>query len=103
MNRQNIGCVKAATRIIGDKWTPILLRAFANEDTVRFCQIQDLAAGINPRTLSARLESLEQQGIIERTNQNDTARSAYKLTQKGRELTPILRDMQLWGETYPIN
>ena len=103
MKRQNIGCVKAATRIIGDKWTPIILRAFVNEDTVRFCQIQDLAAGINPRTLSARLESLEQQGIIERTNQNDTARSAYRLTQKGRELTPILRDMQLWGETYPIN
>ena len=46
-----IGCIGAATAILGDKWTPHLLRAFLNEDTVRFCQLQDLVEGINPRTL----------------------------------------------------
>ena len=97
---QPIGCVKAATKILGDKWTPQLLRYFYNEDSVRFCQIQDLVEGINPRTLSSRLDSLEKEGIIIKITPNDNSRCEYKLTQKGRELEPILRDMQSWSARY---
>lgn len=100
MEAQTVGCVKAATKIIGDKWTPQLLRFFVNEPTVRFCQIQDAVAGINPRTLSARLDSLENEGIIEKVNSRETTRCEYRLTQKGQELTPILQDMQRWSERY---
>lgn len=100
MNTQNIGCVKEATKILGDKWTPQLLRFFMNESSVRFCQIQDLTAGINPRTLSARLSALEQQGIIEKVIPRDTSRCEYRLTQKGKDLAPILRDMQAWSAQY---
>tara|TARA_B100000949_G_scaffold230022_1_gene239787 strand:- start:34 stop:339 length:306 start_codon:yes stop_codon:yes gene_type:complete len=95
-----IGCVKEATRILGDKWTPQLLRFFVNEETVRFCQLQDLTEGINPRTLSARLDSLEKEGIIEKVSHSDSSRCEYRLTQKGAELTPILRDMQAWSEQH---
>ena len=95
-----IGCVKEATRILGDKWTPQLLRFFVTEETVRFCQLQDLTEGINPRTLSARLDSLEKEGIIEKVSHSDSSRCEYRLTQKGTELTPILRDMQAWSEQY---
>ncbi len=97
---QSIGCVKAATKIIGDKWTPQLLRFFVNEETVRFCQIQDLVEGINPRTLSARLDDLEKEGIIEKVIAPEKSRCEYRLTKKGKELTPILRDMQAWSEQY---
>lgn len=100
MNTTTIGCVKAATRILGDKWTPQLLRFLVNEETVRFCQIQDLVDGINPRTLSARLDGLEKEGIIEKVKTPDTSRCEYRLTTKGKQLTPILRDMQSWGEHY---
>lgn len=95
-----IGCVKAATKILGDKWTPQLLRFFVNEDSVRFCQIQDLVEGINPRTLSSRLNTLESEGIIEKITTPEKSRCEYRLTQKGKELTPILRDMQAWSESY---
>ncbi len=95
-----IGCVKEATRILGDKWTPQLLRFFVNEESVRFCQIQDLVEGINPRTLSARLERLEQEGIIEKVFPAEKSRCEYRLTDKGKELTPILRDMQAWSARY---
>jgi DNA-binding HxlR family transcriptional regulator len=97
---ETIGCVKAATKILGDKWTPQLLRFFINEETVRFCQIQDLVQGINPRTLSSRLNALEADGIIEKVTAPDKSRCEYRLTQKGKELTPILRDMQAWSQTY---
>lgn len=97
---KTIGCVKAATKILGDKWTPQLLRFFVNEDSVRFCQIQDLVEGINPRTLSSRLNALESEGIIEKITTPEKSRCEYRLTQKGKELTPILRDMQAWSESY---
>jgi len=100
MGTETIGCVKAATKILGDKWTPQLLRFFVNEEAVRFCQIQDLVEGINPRTLSARLDSLEQEGIIEKIFPAEKSRCEYRLTQKGKELTPILRDMQSWSDRY---
>ena len=96
----SIGCVKAATDILGDKWTPQLLRFFFDEDTVRFCKIQDNVGGINPRTLSARLDRLEQQGIIERAFVSSATRCEYSLTSKGRDLLPILQSMQDWSSHY---
>lgn len=96
---QTIGCVSAATHIIGDKWTPQLLRYFINEPTVRFCQLQDLVGGINPRTLSARLNALEEDGVIERLSTTNT-RCEYRLTEKGKDLMPILVDMQKWSDKY---
>jgi len=97
---QTIGCVKAATEILGDKWTPQLLRFFINNEVVRFCQLQDLVGGINPRTLSARLVSLEDHGVIQKLYTDNNTRCDYVLTEKGKALMPILKDMQIWSDKY---
>lgn len=96
-----IGCVDSATDILGNKWTPQLLRYLLNEETVRFCQIQDLVGGINPRTLCARLEQLEQSGIIVKRPAATGSRNEYTLTDKGRDLLPVLQSMEDWSEKYP--
>lgn len=95
-----VGCVKAATEILGDKWTPQLLRFFINEEKVRFCHLQNLATGINPRTLSARLDRLEREGIIMRMATASATRCEYSLTPKGRDLMPIIFDMEAWSLKY---
>lgn len=100
---ESIGCIDAATNILGDKWTPQLLRQFINEEVVRFCQLQDLVGGINPRTLSSRLSDLEQAHIIEKLITTSSSRCEYRLTPKGHDLLPILQDMQRWGEKYAPN
>jgi DNA-binding HxlR family transcriptional regulator len=94
-----IGSVDAATEIIGDKWTPRMLRFFLTEPTVRFCQLQDMTGDINPRTLSARLVKLEQQGIISK-RPTSASRCEYELTEKGRDLMPILMQMHSWSNKY---
>lgn len=94
-----IGNVDAATDILGDKWTPRMLRYFINQETVRFCQLQDLTGDINPRTLSARLVKLEEAGIIEK-QQLASSRCEYKLTQKGHDLLPVLEQMHSWSAKY---
>lgn len=100
MQTEQIGCVKAATDILGDKWTPILLRFFLNEEEVRFCQLQELVGGINPRTLSARLDYLEEAAIIQRITKSEHSHCTYRLTEKGRALLPILQDMHSWSKVY---
>jgi len=96
----NIGCVKAATEILGDKWTPQLLRYFINNEVVRFCQLQELVDGINPRTLSARLLNLESKEIILKLPQQGSRRCEYVLTEKGKALLPILQKMDSWSRSY---
>jgi DNA-binding HxlR family transcriptional regulator len=98
--QQPIGSVKAAALILGDKWTPELLRFFVNEQTVGFCQLQELAGGINPRTLSHRLATLEYHAIIEKQTSPTSSRCRYQLTKKGRDLVPILLSMQAWSNKY---
>lgn len=98
-----VGCVKSATEVLGNKWTPQLLRFLANNPAVRFCQLQDMVGGINPRTLSSRLVELESRGIIKKSSYDSSSRSTYRLTAKGKDLIPILNDMYLWGEKYEEN
>jgi len=93
-------CVATAAAIVGSKWTPQLIYALAN-GVERFCELQKEAGGINPRTLSARLDELEQAGIVaKRSFAEVPPRVEYALTQKGRDLLPILERMVEWGEKY---
>jgi len=57
--------------------------------------------GIATNILSARLATLEENGIIQKIDNPGTkTRVYYKLTPKGIELLPILVEVQLWAEKY---
>lgn len=101
--KQNIGCIKAANEILGDKWTPQLLRAISNNDRIRFCQLQDAVGGINPRTLSNRLNNLEEKGVIISRPDAQSSYNSFSLTEKGNGLIPILLDMEKWSKKYHKN
>lgn len=93
-------CVSLATAVIGDKWTPLLITSLL-DGTLRFGQIQAKVPGLNPRTLSARLDSLEEVGIItKQIYATVPAKVEYTLTQKGKDLYPVLSSMKRWGEKY---
>lgn len=95
------GCVAATVAILGDKWTPLIIRTLA-EGSDRFCRLQTEAGGINPRTLSARLSYLEENKIIERKEitKDGSVFPSYALTAKGRDLLPIINAMANWGDKY---
>lgn len=95
-----IGCIASAMEIIGNKWTALILRdLFAGPK--RFCELEKSVTGINPRTLSQRLDDLEAHGIITKQSFNEVPpRIDYTLTQKGLDLQPILEQMAAWGTRY---
>lgn len=99
----SIGCIASAMQIIGNKWTALLLRDLATGPK-RFTELEKSVDGINPRTLSQRLDELETHGIISKENYKQMPpRIEYTLTPKGQDLIPILRQMASWGSKYPAN
>jgi len=95
------GCIAAAAAILGAKWTPQIVYALFY-GCARFCELQKEVGGVNPRTLSARLDELEEMGIIKKTSYNEVPpRIEYCLTSKGRDLVPILEEMVSWSEKHP--
>lgn len=95
-------CVAAATAILGDKWTPLIITALSSS-SMRFCQLQETVGGVNPRTLSARLTALEHNKIVSKEPSHDTAHDHYTLSQRGQDLLPIIYSMHKWGEKHPAN
>ena len=58
--------------------------------------------GIAPTTLSERLRTLEQNGVVEQRvySVEFPPRAEYVLTAKGRDLSPIVGAMRNWGRKY---
>jgi DNA-binding HxlR family transcriptional regulator len=87
--------------VIGASWTCLILRDFFLHGPRRFQQLQDSLKGIAPNTLSERLRTLEENGVVERRFYSmSPPRAEYVLTAKGRELGPIVRAMRDWGRKH---
>jgi DNA-binding HxlR family transcriptional regulator len=93
--------VAKALDVVGEKWALLVLRDLFRKGSLRF---QDLAAGlagVAPNTLSARLKTLESQGVIDtRLYEQHPPRFEYFLTEKGLALGPVLKALYQWGERY---
>jgi DNA-binding HxlR family transcriptional regulator len=87
--------------IVGDRWTMLILRDLVLDGPRKFQDLEQSLSGISPNTLSARLKTLEESGIVERRFYTDhPPRAEYLITGKGLELRPILRTLKTWGERH---
>ena len=91
--------IARTTDLIGDWWTPIVLReAFLGRR--RFDDFQralDLSRGV----LAERLRRLVDEGLLEkRLYQQRPPRHEYILTEKGRAFYPVLAAMWRWGSDW---
>lgn len=93
--------VAQALDVVGEKWTLLILRDLFREGARRFNDFERSLQGIAPNTLSARLKSLEAAGIVEtRLYETHPPRAEYVLTEKGKELGPIVLALRSWGERF---
>lgn len=93
-------CIQTTLRIMGDKWTALILRDLS-DGTNTFSCLEVSLKGISPRTLSQRLEMLQSEGIIDKRQYCEhPPRSKYLLTEKGTELQDVLIKMAEWGAKY---
>jgi DNA-binding HxlR family transcriptional regulator len=89
--------VATALDVIGDRWTPLVLRDLLL-GPLRFGDLADGLPGIGTNTLAARLKHLEAAGVVRRRLLPLPDRgTSYELTGYGRELEPILMALGRWG------
>jgi DNA-binding HxlR family transcriptional regulator len=87
--------------VIGERWTFLILRDLVLDGPRKFQDLERSLSGISPNTLSARLKTLEENGIVERRFYAEhPPRAEYVITTKGRELRPILKTLKKWGERH---
>lgn len=94
--------VACTAEIIGSKWTAVLVHDLS-EGPRRFSDLERALPGISPRTLSERLRSLEDEGIILRQSYAESPpRVEYELTPKGEALLPIIEAMRRFGHDWLV-
>lgn len=91
--------IARAVAQIGDEWSLMIVRELflgsrRFEDFLRL-------TGISSHLLSQRLKKLDAQGVIRQERYSDRPpRHEYHLTQKGRDLWPVIVALKQWGDQW---
>ena len=75
---------------VGQRWTLLIVRELS-AGSARFAQLRRVLPGIGATVLSARLEELQSNGLVE------THDGYYHLTERGLALQPALDALAIWG------
>lgn len=95
--RRSLCPVACSLDIFGDRWTLLIVRDLFVGRT-RFKDFTASPEGIPTNILADRLERLLAQGVIEQIPAEDgTKRLAYRLTERGKTLGPVLKAVRDWG------
>jgi DNA-binding HxlR family transcriptional regulator len=96
----HIACSLArAVDVVGEWWTPLILRDLF----VGITRFEDLRRdlGLASNVLADRLATLTEEGIVERRPyQEAPTRWEYVLTEKGRDLFPVIVALLRWGDRW---
>ncbi len=91
--------VAQCLEVVGEWWSMLIVRdAFLG--VTRFDRFQE-RLGISRNVLNQRLARLVDQGIMEKVPYSDRpVRYDYRLTEKGRDLWPVITAMRQWGDRH---
>ncbi|MFI5365149.1 MAG: winged helix-turn-helix transcriptional regulator [Candidatus Binatia bacterium] len=96
----DITCSVARTlSVVGDRWTLLILR----DAFLRTRRFEDFQArlGMTRHRLADRLAKLVEHGVFDRVRyQERPERYEYHLTQKGRDLYPVIVALVGWGDRW---
>lgn len=86
-----------ALDIVGDKWTLLIVRDLATGPR-RFVELQRVLPGISTEQLRSRLNRMVADGLLTRQRYREVPpRVDYELTDRSRELLPVLGALARWG------
>jgi DNA-binding HxlR family transcriptional regulator len=89
--------------IIGKPHTMRILYGLHARSPMRFSEIQN-EIKVQPKTLASRLQELVKLKLVSRTAFNEIPpRVDYSLTQKGRDLGVMFKDLNDWARKYHMD
>ena len=100
--KRTSGCpVAYGLDTFGDRWSLLIIREIMLRGKRTYSEFLQAEEGIATNILIDRLKHLEAEGIVEKSRDPDNRRSfIYSLTQKGRDLAPIILEIVIWSGAY---
>ena len=90
--------ITTTLEFIGGRWKAVILH-YLSSDKRRFGEISVRIPIISRKVLSQQLKELERDGLIKRKQYNEIPpRVEYSLTEFGKSLSPVFREMVIWGK-----
>jgi DNA-binding HxlR family transcriptional regulator len=94
--------IARALDAVGERWALLVVRELMLGPK-RFTDLRAGLPGLSTDILAQRLRELEQAGVAERTTLPPPgAARVYQLTDRGRELEPVLLALGRWGSREPM-
>ncbi|WP_394433733.1 winged helix-turn-helix transcriptional regulator [Streptomyces sp. SGAir0957] len=92
--------IARALEIVGERWTLLVVRD-ALYGVRRYNDFL-VHLGIPRAVLASRLQALTAAGVLDKRRYQDAPpRDEYVVTERGRELWPVLRSLGAWGRGIP--
>ncbi|MEN2738645.1 helix-turn-helix domain-containing protein [Microbacterium sp. X-17] len=92
------GAVTLAFSILGKRWNGMILDALG-ADAASFVRLRRAVTGISDAVLSDRLAELTDAGLVVRdVDPGPPIAVSYTLTDAGRQIVPVLRQLGRWAE-----
>jgi DNA-binding HxlR family transcriptional regulator len=89
--------VAHALDLVGERWALLVVRELMHGPK-RYTDLAESLPGIGTNILASRLRDLEASGVVaKRTLPPPAASRVYELTDYGRRLRPVMRELALWG------
>jgi len=86
-----------ALDLVGDKWTLLIVRDLLSGPR-RFVELQRTLPGISTEQLRSRLNRMVADGMLTRKRYREVPpRVDYELTERSRQLAPVLGQLARWG------
>lgn len=96
---QNCSAARALESV-GERWSLLIIRNALYAGMTRFSEFQQ-SLGIATNVLSARLDRFVADGLMELADGTDgQAQRSYLLTDKGRDLGPVIMALTEWGDRW---
>lgn len=86
--------IRAVAELLSDTWTMLIMRALT-EGPKRYCELEAWLGNISTRTLTLKLATLTEKGLIEKRADN-----YYAPTEKGAGLKIIEKAMVKYSQQY---
>ncbi|RWC43031.1 helix-turn-helix domain-containing protein [Mesorhizobium sp.] len=100
--REKSGCpINLSLELVGDRWTLLIIRDLVFAGKRHFREFLQSDEGISSRTLAERLQTLQDEGILTRSDDpTHGLKTVYRLTEAGIDLLPVLATLGAWGSKH---
>ena len=95
MENENSCPAEGLLKLLSGKWKPQIFK-LALDSSVRFSSLLRDIEGSNKQSIAVALKELEEQGLLEKTTvQLKPLHIEYKLSEKGKSLIPVFRQLEM--------